>query len=63
MIELFFLFLFMVSSTKASSVIPALADIYDNFGNPDTQLSDNGTSFNSSAMEGFYTREIHENYE
>ena len=43
----------IVTSTKASSVIPALADIYNNYGNPETQLSDNGTPFNSKAMETF----------
>ena len=48
----------LVRSTKASSVIPAMASIYDDFGNPEVQLSDNGPPFNSSAMDG---REVHEN--
>ena len=43
----------IVTSTKASSVIPALTDIYDNYGNPEQQLSDNGTPFNSNAMNSF----------
>ena len=43
----------IVSFTKASKVIPALADIYDAFGNPETQLSDNGPPFNSAAMKQF----------
>ena len=32
----------LVRSTKADCVIPALADIYDAYGNPETQISDNG---------------------
>ena len=36
----------IVSSTKASKVIPALADIYNTYGNPETQLSENGPPFN-----------------
>ena len=43
----------LVKSTKASSVIPAMTDIYNNFGNPETQLSDNGPPFNSEAMNIF----------
>ena len=43
----------IVTSTKATTVIPALADIYNNFGNPETQLSDNGAPFNSTAMDEF----------
>ena len=43
----------IVSSTKASKVIPALADIYDAYDNPDTQLSDNGPPFNSAVMKQF----------
>ena len=50
----------IISSTKASSVLPALADVYDNFGNPEHQLSDNGPPFNYSAMQTFCkTRNIH----
>ena len=37
----------IVTSMKASSVILALTDIYDNCGNPEQQLSDNGTPFNT----------------
>ena len=43
----------LVSSTAANKVLPALADIYDAYGNPNTQLSDNGPPFNSAAMENF----------
>ena len=43
----------LVSSTAASKVIPALTNIYNQYGNPQTQLSDNGPPFNSSAMEKF----------
>ena len=38
---------------KASKVIPALADIYYAYDNPDTQLSDNGPPFNSAVMKQF----------
>ena len=34
-----------LSSTKVSKVIPALTDIYNADGNPETQLSDNGPPF------------------
>lgn len=43
----------IVSSTSAKKVIPALAEIYENFGNPERQLSDNGPPFNSVAMDSF----------
>ena len=43
----------LVTSTKSEKVIPALKDIYDNFGNPQTQISDNGPPFNSVKMEQF----------
>ena len=43
----------LVSSTSANKVLPALAEIYDAYGNPDTQLSDNGPPFNSASMEKF----------
>ena len=46
----------IVASTKAEKVIPAMADIYDTYGNPDTQLSDNGPPFNSIAMQQFASR-------
>ena len=43
----------LVSSTNNQQVVPALGEIYDNFGNPNTQLSDNGPPFNSKEMEVF----------
>ena len=43
----------LVSSTAATKVLPVLTDIYNNYGNPEVQLSDNGTPFNSAAMEKF----------
>ena len=43
----------LVSSANAKQVLPALGDIYDNYGNPNTQLSDNGPPFNSKEMELF----------
>ena len=43
----------LVTSTRADKVLPALAEIYDCYGNPDKQLSDNGPPFNSVAMEQF----------
>ena len=49
----------LVSSTKAAKVLPALRDIYNEYGSPECQLSDNGPPFNSSAMETFAkTRDI-----
>ena len=43
----------VVSSSKASKVIPALEQIYDAYGNPEKQLSDNGPPFNSKEMDTF----------
>ena len=43
----------IVTSTAANKVLPALAHIYDDYGNPGTQLSDNGPPFNSKAMDDF----------
>ena len=43
----------LVSSTKANQVIPALDDIYAEYGYPDTQISDNGPPFNSKSMQQF----------
>lgn len=43
----------LVKSTSADKVIPVLSDIYNNYGNPQTQISDNGSPFNSSAMNSF----------
>ena len=40
----------LVSSTKADKVIPALDEIYTEYGYPDTQISDNGPPFNSIKM-------------
>ena len=50
----------LVSSTSAKSVLPVLGSIYDDYGNPDTQISDNGTPFNSKEMDKFASdRSIH----
>lgn len=43
----------LVSSTSAKKVLPALEEIYDSYGNPCNQLSDNGSPFNSSEMMKF----------
>ena len=43
----------VVSSSKASNVIPALEQIYDAYVNPVKQLSDNGSPFNSKEMDTF----------
>ncbi len=43
----------LVTSTKADKVIPALEDIYDEYGYPENQISDNGPPFNSSKMREF----------
>jgi hypothetical protein len=43
----------IVRSTNAKSVIPVLAETYNNFGSPCTQKSDNGPPFNSHAMDDF----------
>ena len=40
----------LVSSTRAESVISALKDIYNNYGRPETQISDNDPPFNSKKM-------------
>ena len=50
----------LVSSTSAEKVLPVLSDIYDTFGNPSKQISDNGSPFNSKSMDNFaHTRDIH----
>ena len=36
----------LVKSNNADKVIPALAEIYKNYGNPENQLSENGPPFN-----------------
>ena len=46
----------LISSTNAKQVLPALGEIYNNYGNPKTQLSDNGPPFNSTEMEEFATK-------
>ena len=43
----------LVASTSSDKVIPALESIYDSYGNPDQQLSDNGPPFNSRQMQDF----------
>jgi hypothetical protein len=43
----------LVTSTKADKVIPALTEIYETYGNPDVQISDNGPPFNSIQMQNF----------
>lgn len=43
----------LVSSTSADKVIPALANIYETYENPNLQLSDNGPLFNSKKMSEF----------
>merc|ERR1712048_50805 len=40
----------LVKSTKADAVLPVLEGIYDTYGNPCTQLSDNGPPFNGQKM-------------
>jgi len=32
----------LVKSTSAKHVLPAISDIYDHYGNPNRQISDNG---------------------
>ena len=43
----------LVTSTKAEKVIPVLKDIYNAYGNPEQQISDNGPPFNSAKMQDF----------
>ena len=43
----------LVKSTSAKFVIPVLEEIYDTFGNPTRQKSDNGPPFNSKEMKAF----------
>ena len=40
----------LVSTTRAEIVIPALKNIYNNYGRPETQISDYGPPFNSKKM-------------
>ena len=46
----------LISSTNAKQVLPALGEIYNNYGNPENQLSDNGPPFNSTEMKEFATK-------
>ena len=43
----------LVASTKADKVLPALEEVYNVFGNPNIQISDNGPPFNSRKMKEF----------
>ena len=43
----------LVQSTSSDKVLPKLSEIYDTYGNPDQQLSDNGPPFNSKNMKDF----------
>ena len=43
----------LVSSTSADKVIPKLTEIYDCYGDPDIQISDNGPPFQSKKMNEF----------
>ena len=52
----------LIKSTRAEHVLPALASIYNNFGNPKEHKADNGPPFNSkdfkdfSDQRGIYTK-------
>ena len=48
----------LVSSTRAESVIPALKDIYNNYGRFETKISDNGPPFNLKKMTEFAAQNI-----
>ena len=43
----------LVSSTKSSEVIPALDEVYTEYGYPELQISDNGPPFNSTCMKEY----------
>ena len=43
----------LIKSTGEKPVIPILEDVYDTFGNPIRQKSDNGAPFNSKEIEKF----------
>ena len=43
----------LVQSTSSDKVLPKLNEIYNAYGNPDQQLSDNGPPFNSRNMREF----------
>ena len=44
----------IVPSTSSSKIIPALNDIYTNYGYPTTPLTDNGPPFNSTEFKTFF---------
>ena len=46
----------LVASPKAEKVTPALEEIYDEYGYPETQISDNGPPFSSGKMKEFNER-------
>ena len=46
----------VVCSTAGKDVLPALAEVYDSYGNPCIQKSDGGPPFNSMEMEKFATQ-------
>ena len=43
----------LVTSTKADKVLPALDEIYGDYGYPEVQISDNGPPFNSQKMKQY----------
>ena len=43
----------IVPSTSAEKVLPAMTEVYNSYGSPQVQLSDNGPPFNSGAMKRF----------
>ena len=43
----------LVASTAADKVLPAIGEIYETYGFPDIQISDNGPPFNSGHMKKF----------
>ena len=47
----------LLTSPKSTKVIPALEEIYNAYGNPVIQISDNGQPFNSKVME-YFTQNI-----
>ena len=46
----------LVKNTSAKQVLPVLSEIYNTYGNPAKQISDNGSPFNSAAMQEFADR-------
>ena len=43
----------LVKNTSAEKVLPILSELYDTYGNPTKQISDNGSPFNSASMQTF----------